>query len=664
MLHDIDLNVVQNFTGTTKGLYTYLKDKQVTESSKFGDNIWEFDTKPNKDHVHFSKHSEKLENPELILFWKMFTYIVILKKNLKNKAQAVFVSKAKTLFYYLNTLDLNPDYSAFSSENALEFIDILQQKDVSKLYKTHQLQILKYWIEINHTLPRYFRLSYDPLGNINTNAIFGEDNKNYKRGGKDEEDEDWSPLTIPQAMFLTRESIMWVEKYSNDILNVYNIWKDYAGVNPICTEYTAFGSHYTDKSGRAPSKNIKLAEIIFNNITKKPDQAHPFYAIWNAANNFSKNKINREELKQFISQRAATNSLRSLYGACIVLILMSTGMRKSELFSLKRGCIDLETNPEIPLIASEVTKTNTGITKLPISYAGVKAVQVLERLGRIITNEENGPLIVPVEVDRKNKNMYMNKVANYGTHTFKMLSVLCDTINYGTPPNLHAFRHTLAACVWERTDQAPVLLKMLYNHSSLSMTLHYLRSNPMIQQAQKELFTKKYLPLVREVIHSAQDDELAGKASEKVRSLIRYVQNDFQFQGKTEEELETTMEELFMTLIEQDQLRLFLTPFCVCMRSNTSASKSPCMHIEDHGDTFYAKLPRTDLCVGSSCHDSLFTSHQQESIHNCMTFYDESIDSIPDDLKSNIHFAKIVAHESTKYKKIEKQLSKKRKNSA
>lgn len=186
----------------------------------------------------------------------------------------------------------------------------------------------------------------------------------------------------------------------------------------------------------------------------------------------------------------------------------------------------------------------------------------------------------------------------------------------------------------------------------------------MIQQAQKELFTKKYLPLVREVIHSAQDDELAGKASEKVQSLIKYVQNDFQFQGKTEEELETTMEELFMTLIEQDQLRLFLTPFCVCMRSNTSASKSPCMHIEDHGDTFYAKLPRTDLCVGSSCHDSLFTSHQQESIHNCMTFYDESIDSIPDDLKSNIHFSKIVAHESTKYKKIEKQLSKKRRNSA
>lgn len=664
MLHDIDLNIVKNFTGDVKDLYNYLGDRQVTKASKFRDAVWEFDTKPNTDRVNFAKHSDALDNPELLLFWKIFTYIVILKKNLKNKSQAVFVSKSKTLFYYLNTLDYTSRYSGFSSHNALEFIDLLQQEDVSKLNKTHKLQILKYWIEINQLLPIFFRLSHDPLASINTNAIFGEENKNYKRGGKSIEDEEWSPLTIPQAMLLTRESITWVEKYSNDILNVYNIWKDYAGQNPICTKYTAFGSYYNDQTGTAPSKNIKLAEIIFNNVTEIADEAHPFYTIWDAANNFSKNKINREELKKFISQKAITDSLRSLYGACIVLILMSTGMRKSELFSLQRGCIDINTNPEIPLITSEVTKTNTGITKLPISQIGAKAVTVLERLGRIITNEEYGPLIIPVEIDRKNKNMHMNKVANYASHAFNMLSALCNTINYGTPPNLHSFRHTLAACVWERTDQAPVLLKMLYNHSSLSMTLHYLRSNPMIQQAQRELFTKKYLPLVREVIHGAQEERLAGQASEKVQGLVRYVKNDLQFQGKTEEELVTAMEELFMTLIEQNQLRLFLTPLCVCMRSNTSASKSPCMHIEDHGDTFYAKLPRTDLCVGSSCHDSLFTSYHQESIHDCMTFYEESIEYLPDDLKSNINFAKIVEYETTKYKKIEERLSKKRKNSA
>jgi len=654
MLHNIDLNVVQNFTGTMSDLHNYLADKNVTKKSKFGDDIWEFDTKPNIDKVHFIKHSMKLNNPELLLFWKLFTYIIILNKNLKNKGQAVFVSKSKSLFYYLNTLKYKSEYSNFTSKNAQEFIDLLQQEDISPLHKSHKLQILKDWIKINQILPSNFRLPYNPLRNINTNGIFGEVNKH----GENKKDDAWSPLTISKAMLLTREAIIWVEKYSNDILNVYHIWKDYAGSNPKCTEYMAFGSTYRDTSGTSTTKKIKLAEIVFDNIQKVPEEVHPFYTIWVAANNLSKNRINREELKQCFSEKLVMTALRSLYGACITLILMSTGMRKSELFSLQRGCIDTESNPDIPLIESEVTKTNTGITKLPISKVGVKAVHVLENLGQIITNTEVGPLMIPVEVDRKNKNMHMNKVANYAGHALSMLSIFCKTINYGKAPILHSFRHTLAACVWERTDQAPVLLKMLYNHSSLSMTLHYLRSNPIVQASQKELFTKKYLPLVREVIHDAKDSTLTGKASDRVRSLIKYVQNDINFQGKTEEELESTMEELFMTLIEQDQLRLFITPFCVCMRSNTSSSQSPCMHVEDHGDIFYSKLPRTDLCVGSNCYDALFTSQQQESIHDCMTYYNESIDFIPDDLKSNINFAKIVAHESNKYEKIYKKLSK------
>jgi len=656
MLHNIDLNVVQNFTGTISDLHNYLADKNVTKKSKFGDDIWEFDTKPNIDRVHFIKHSIKLNNPELLLFWKLFTYIIILHKNLKNKGQAVFISTSKSLFYYLNALKYKSEYSSFTSSNAQEFIDLLQQEDISPLHKSHKLQTLKDWIEINNILPSNFRLPYNPLSNINTNGIFGEVNKNAEN--ENEKDAEWSPLTIPKAMLLTREAIIWVEKYSNDILNIYHIWKDYAGANPKYTEYTAFGSTYRDTSGTANTKKIKLAEIVFDNIQKEPEKAHPFYSIWIAANNLSKNYINREELKQCFSEKLIMTTLRSLYGACITLILMSTGMRKSELFSLQRGCIDTESNPDIPLIKSEVTKTNTGITKLPISKVGVKAVHVLENLGQSITNTAVGPLMIPVEVDRKNKNMCMNKVANYAGHALSMLSIFCKTINYGKAPILHSFRHTLAACVWERTDQAPVLLKMLYNHSSLSMTLYYLRSNPIIQASQKELFTKKYLPLVREVIHDAKDNTLTGKASDRVKSLITYVQNDINFQGKTEEELESTMEELFMTLIEQDQLRLFITPFCVCMRSNTSSSKSPCMHIEDHGDTFYSKLPRTDLCVGASCHDALFTSQQQETVHDCMTYYNESINFIPDDLKSNIHFAEIVAHESAKYEKIHKKLSK------
>lgn len=659
MLHNIDIGIVRNFQGSIEQLAYYLYDKNVTENSKFGDSIWEFNTKPNIDRINFLEREKKLNNKSLIIFWKLLIFLVILKKNKKNKAQAVFVSYTSPLIRYLNTINF-PSFTLFTSQNALEYIDLLQMQKGTPRYKSHQLSVLKDWFLINQDLPIFFRLPGNPLANIDTNGLFKEKNINFKKGGKNKidngQDDGWTPLTIPQAMFLTREAITWVENYSDDILDIYDIWKDYAGKYAKYNNFEAFGDYHINRNSINSSKNKKLADIVYSHFSEEPDKLHPFYNIWHSGFEFANNNLSGKRLKLAISQKDVMNHVRSLYGACIVLILISTGMRRSELFSLQRGCIDTSTNPELPLIESEVTKTNTGFTKLPISHIGVKAVGALERLGKILTDKENGPLLIPVE--RNKKDADLNKIGHYGGHIFKMLTEFCNTINYGTPPNPHSFRHTLAACVWERTDQAPVLLKMLYNHSSLSMTLHYLRSNPLIQQAKKELFEKKYLPLVREVIHSAQDEELAGNASPRVYSLIKFVQNDLQFQGKTEKELETAMEELFMTLIEQDQIRLFLTPFCVCMRSNTSATKSPCMHLEDHGDTLYAKLPRTDRCVGSNCQDSLFTSLQQESVHECMTFYADSIEHLPDDVKENIYFAKIVENESTKYEKIDRQLSK------
>ena len=659
MLHNIDLNEIKNFTGSPDKLFEMLSDKNATKYSKFSDDIWVFDTKPNLKRINFENYYAKTNNNKtLILFWKLFIYIVVTLKDKKNKGKAVFASNSVALLHYLNSIGF-PENIIFTSKHAEEFINILHQKKQNKGYKTNQLSVLKDLIKYNQYLPLCFRLPDDPLKNIQTDGIFSENN-NYKLRAK-YKDENWSPLTIPQAMYLTRESIKWVEDYADDILEIYAIWKDYAGKYPKYKEFTVFGKPRVDRGGFGQVKNLKLAEITWETL-KTPTKDHPFYPIWHLTYQYKEGIISQTTLMQSIKQRDVSDIVRSLYGACIVLILMSTGMRKSELYSLQRGCIDTKTNPELPLITSDVLKTNTGITKLPISHIGAQAIRTLEKLAKILTGLDNGPLLVPVE--KQTKDSDPNKLANYDSHLFNILKKYCTVLNYGEPPNSHAFRHTLAACVWERTDQAPVLLQILYNHSSLSMTLHYLRNNPLIKQAQHELFTKKYLPLVREVIHSEKANELSGHASQRVHSLVNFVQQDLSFKGKTEEELETAIEELFMTLIEQDQLRLFLTPFCICMRPNTSSSKSPCMHVEDHGDSIYATLPRTDRCVGASCHDSLFVAYHQKNIEKSVEFYNHPLENIPDDLKSNIFLSKIIENESKKYKKIDKQLYKTRTRNA
>lgn len=662
MLHDIDLNHIANFTGNMEKLMKYLRHKSVTESSKFDDDIWVFSTKPEKKRVDFDKYMKKYSFPEtLVVFWKLFIYIVVQKKFKRNKGQTVYVSTSLPLILYLRDKGFPKVDEPFGTSDTKAFIDRLHHKDISPSSKTHRLRPLKDWVELGRFFPEFFRASADSLTGINIDGIFG-DNRNYKRSGK-KNDEDWIPLTVPQAMYLTGKAIQLIEKYSDDILACYAEWKDYAGKYPKYTEFDAFGKRHVDKLGVGPTKNRKLAEIVLSHLPETIDEEHPLLDIWRLADAYSRGKISGKKLMYSIRQRDMTNAFRSLYGACIVLILISTGMRKSELFSLERGCIDKTTNPEIPMITSTVWKTNTGTTKLPISDVGARAVETLERMAYILTGKRNGPLLVPVEKHRKDTDP--NKLASYDSHIFKMLEAFCRNIDYdGNQPNPHAFRHTLAACVWERTDQAPVLLRMIFNHSSLSMTLHYLRKNPFVRRAQRELFTKKYLPLVREVIHETKRGETSGHASERVAGMIRYVRNDPHFRGKTEEELETALEELFMTLIKQDQIRLFLTPYCVCMRSTNNVSKSPCMHVEDHGDSLYARLPRTDRCVGARCHDALFLPRQKEKIHECMKFYEESLDALPDDVKSNVHFARIFDVEHRKYERIDRKLFKNRKKRA
>lgn len=654
MQHDINIEKVMKFT-RIKELSEYLSDKNVTTLSKFSDGTWRFDTKPHTLSINFSNYEKQYNNRNLTVFWKLYVYLLIIKKNLQNYGRLNPKNHSVRLIEYLSTNGFLVDNNfLFTKDNAHEFINILSKTKGTVLHKKVQLNSIKDWLFINKFLPSFFQLPYDPLIGIDTNSIF--DTIKEENEGNDQ-----IVLTIPSALFLTKEAIIWIEKYSDDILNIFSEWINYKGKDPKCKTFIAYGKKYTVKHGGVLCQK-KLTDIIYSSFDTAPDDKHPLSHIWKQADKYTKKEISSTDLLKTTSSKDITHYIRVLYGACIALIVFTTGMRKIELFSLERGCIDYKTHSEIPLITSDVTKTNTGITKLPISRIGARAVHILEKLGEIYSGKSIGPLMTPIEQDKEDSEL--NKIANYSSHAEKMLYKFCTHIGYGKAPNLHSFRHVLAACVWERTDQAPVLLNMLYNHSSLSMTLWYLKRNPLIKLAQKELFTKKYLPLVREVIHSEKKDELSGKASARVRGLVNYITNNISFQGKTEEELDTAMEELFMTLIEQDQLRLFLTPFCICMRTNNSDSKSPCMLIEDHRDSLFGKLPRTDRCVGSDCNDSIFTAQHKNSIHQSMSYYRESIDLVPDDLKNNIYFATIANHETVKYEKIEKKLEKKGKKNA
>ncbi|WP_434638197.1 site-specific integrase [Sulfurimonas sp. NW7] len=651
----INFTNLKNSFSSIENLALYLSDKKVTKYSHFNDQRWIFDTRPDKTSFSFLINKKRLQNKPLELFWKLFIYLTTVglpEVSVRNKGKIRHSYTSTTLFEFLQKIHYPGNISRsilFTPEECDKFISFIKEKKTSIENQRQKLSIVQVWYQINKYLPSIYQLPTDPLRGKKIIEIFpGQQNS------KSEDELGWVPIPINDALFITRESIKWVEDYGDDILNIHKKWIDYFGTKPKISKFTAFGKKYNNTCGRNTAVKFKLIEIIMEEV-KKPSLDHPFYELWHIGHNLLKQRMGFTEANSKISRVYYSNVVRSLYGACLILILFSTGMRKSELYSLQRGCLDTISNLDIPLVENEVLKTDVGITKIPISEVGAKAIRLLEKLGKILSSQEQGPLLVPVERVRNDDDP--NKLASVPTHVPSMMQKFCDIIGYGKAPHPHQFRHTLAAAVWERTEQAPVLLKILYNHSSLSMTLHYLRRNPIIKYAKKELFRRKYLPLVQQVVRYQQNNEIVGPASKRVKKMAEYIANSDEFAGKTEKELTLALEELFMSMIEQDQMKLFLTPFCVCMRLNSSASKSPCMLIEDHSDTVLATLPRTDRCVGSVCQDSLFTPLHQDALNESMDFYENYLDQIPEDMKGNVLIAKVAQKEIKKYQKINWRLN-------
>lgn len=643
----IQLDELKQKSDTIQNLQDYLKNKRVTKYSNFTDHKWVFDIKPEKKSFSFKIHRKPVANENLELFWRLFIFYVtegLPEISLRNQGKISYAYHSVVLFEFLQKINFPgeiPGTVLFTPEECKKFIDIIRKQKTSSTNKRKKLTIVQIWYQINNYLPSYFKLPVDPLQGKTLISIFPDNKLSSEEG--------WLPIPSDNALFLAKQAILWVENFGDEILDVHETWIRYTGSYPKEVEFKAFSRCYDNKGAKNTSVKIKLAEIVFQRL-KKPSKEHPFYNIWSIATQLNNGEIGFTETRDKISRPEYNIVIRSLYGACVAIILFSTGMRKSELYSLQRGCLDTVSDTNIPLVENEVFKTDTGLTKIPISHIGAKAIRILERLGRIISEKNDGPLLVPVERVKHDANL--NKLASLSTYATTMLQKFCDTIGYGKAPHLHQFRHTLAAAVWERTEQAPVLLKILYNHSSLSMTLHYLRRNPFIKYAKKELFKRKYLPLVQQVVQYQKNNQIAGPASKRVKKMAEYITNNDEFAGKTEKELTLALEELFMSMIEQDQMRLFLTPFCVCMRFNSSASKSPCMLIEDHSDTVLATLPRTDRCVGSVCQDSLFTPLHQDTLNESMNFYENYLDQIPEDMKGNVLIAKVAQKEIKKYQKI------------
>jgi integrase len=637
-----ELISIENHNNLTT-LENLLNEFSVSSKSFFRDDTWELNTKPNKINIIFRLNNKKLENKKLLLFWKLIIFLIISgMTNIKIRNKGIV-----SIFYNLKQLIVYLDEKKFLRHNGMIYFDNLYAKEyknkiaeekISSSSKNSKLRTILYWYRLTNYLPNDLKLPYYPF-NKDIKSIFPYD----------ETEKSWEPISYEEINLTVKEALNLM-KYSNDIIKCIKEWRMFYGVNPKIKKFEAFDKYYDNSCGRGDGPRYKLAEIIYNMFDKKPDKKHPLEYFWRIAKLIFNNKIYYKDVDKILSKQYIRDLISALYGACLVIILISTGLRKSELYSLKRGCVSLNTMSDIPLLENESFKTNYGVNHIPIGNDGVNAISILEELAFAITGEKEGSLMFVVE---KNGKKDINVMANMSTYAINKISKFYEFIGFeGEVPHLHQYRHTLSTAIWERTEQAPVLVQMLYHHTSLSMSMRYLRKNPILRQDRKKMMELTYKPLIKNIIGSISSDEIAGRAAKKLKNLHNFVK----FEGKTENEILIDLEDLMSSMVMQDQMRIFLTPMCICVRSNNSVEKSPCM-LMNESDEIYEGLPRTDRCVGSKCKDSLFTPIHKNIIEQSYQFYENILENLEN--IDNILMLNIAKAEHRKYKSIYNSINQK-----
>jgi integrase len=228
------------------------------------------------------------------------------------------------------------------------------------------------------------------------------------------------------------------------------------------------------------------------------------------------------------SLRQLSKELEYLQTACFVLIAFATGMRLSELLSLRAGCCKTETKPGQPdlvWLRSRVFKMQGVPDGRKATWLGgplcAKAVHVLQQLGRSVRQKARvSYLWLPIPA---NYRRYATRAPLSGPSILQRLrrfmAVLGLKDSGGRPPHLHPhmFRRSFARYVVRYDTTNLLALKEHFKHLSLTMTDYYIGNDLELWMLMQEETEKVSFESFDKALRA---DQLAGPGGARLKKKI------------------------------------------------------------------------------------------------------------------------------------------------
>jgi len=303
------------------------------------------------------------------------------------------------------------------------------------------------------------------------------------------------------------------------------------------------------------------------------------------------------------------------------LILLTTGLRVSDLAGLKTGCCvpSGTTDSLYYLVVPRIKKTKNRL-HIPVPLSTYEAVKNLEAL-KLTDNEY---LFDEIDVKTK-KPMKFKGVINKRIRDFaNAFNIPFNSEETGKEYSAHCYRSTVAGFLSEHSNMAIQMIRRLFGHSNDIMPSFYQRNNPFFKTQQE----KEHEELCREtaamMAKAVSEGKVSGPKGEELKNGYEYFANNYdemfpanESQSLTDLELRQSFEDIIYERFIDETACGFLTPLgVICMNNTNNPEPTPCGKRANRNITDTMNESMSEIidsystadpsaCIGAACSEAI-----------------------------------------------------------
>lgn len=413
--------------------------------------------------------------------------------------------------------------------------------------------VLQFWQKISFAklLPVEYAI-HSPIITREQVSIF--------RGEMDANVKPYEPIPLDDYAAIINHCIRLVEDYSKDVLWLFETYyPTIVGVRSHPERAALKPDGYAPNSELGVAAFLAYQPVSYDGKPWWPLRVSQYYASWPREN----------KPWGFVPFRKIIGLVGALLDACVTVIFATTGIRRSELVHLLSGCVSRD--PDGYWLRYSVFKTSTASQgdrkRIPIPDITAKAVSIVERLcqeARTFGNTER--LFVHIGMNHFG-------IPIGGSYTERAVKRVAQAVDAAADIAPHRFRKTLAMYLVYQDPKNIEIVRQLFSHVSLKMTLRYILTLPGINDEMRSIIAKQNVDVLREVLDGALTGRIGGKAGQRLRQSV---ENSTQLVARLKDKGKESLVQYVESMLDQGIKLLHRTNLAICMKTPGHLESAPC----------------------------------------------------------------------------------------